>query len=120
MRRAGHVPLRRCVGCRRVRPQAELVRFALGADGPKLDLAGRGGGRGSWVCRDTPACWTPKRLGRSFRAHTDAVCRTLREHADVIQPPHDQTTAQTANQATQPNQTGQTKNQVNQTGGLHV
>ena len=121
MRRAGHVPLRRCVGCRRVRPQAELVRFALGADGPQLDLAGRGGGRGAWVCRDTPACWTPKRLGRSFRAHTDAVCRTLREHADAITPPHDQTTTR-PNQAKpdQVEQTGQTKNQASQTGGLHV
>ncbi len=115
MGRAGHVPLRRCVGCRRVRPQAELVRFALSSTGPQLDLAGRGGGRGAWVCREQ-ACWTPKRLGRSFRAHTDAVCRALREHADAVESPSDQTT-KTMNPS---DQTRQTKNQAHQTGGLHV
>ncbi len=101
MGRAGHIPLRRCVGCRRVRPQAELVRFARGADGPQLDLEGRAGGRGSWVCRE-PACWTPKQLGRSFRAHTESVCSALRAHADDIHIPTP------------------TQKQPSQTGGLHV
>ena len=79
MRRKGHVPHRRCVGCRRVRPQAELVRLVQ-ADGVyKLDLNRREPGRGSWVCRDTSACWTPKRLGRTFRAQTDTVTRLLQE-----------------------------------------
>lgn len=76
----GHVPLRRCVGCRRSRPQAELLRFAQDEAGVwRLDAARRAGGRGSWVCRDTPACWTPKRLGRTFRGQTEHVCTLLRE-----------------------------------------
>lgn len=79
MSRRGHVPHRRCVGCRRVRPQAELVRLVQHEGAYRLDLKRQGPGRGSWVCRDTPACWTPKRLGRTFRAHTESVARLLKE-----------------------------------------
>jgi hypothetical protein len=56
----GHVPLRRCGGCRRSRPQAELLRFAQDEAGVwQLDPARRAGGRGSWVCRDTPRAGRP-------------------------------------------------------------
>ena len=79
MRRKGHVPHRRCVGCRRVRPQAELVRLVQQEGAYRLDLRRLEPGRGSWVCRDTPACWTPKRLGRTFRAQTETVTRLLQE-----------------------------------------
>ncbi len=76
----GHIPLRRCVGCRRVRPQAELLRLVRDEQGKwALDPARRAPGRGSWVCEDTPACWTPKRLGRSYRAQTEAICRSLND-----------------------------------------
>ena len=48
-------PLRTCVGCRKVRPQPELVRLAVGAD-TKL-LAGRDiAGRGAWLCVGSLAC----------------------------------------------------------------
>lgn len=79
MGREGHVPQRRCVGCRRVRPQAELVRLVQTDGVWRLDLKRREPGRGTWVCRDTPTCWTPKRLGRTFRAQTDDVTRLLNE-----------------------------------------
>lgn len=67
--RPRHVPLRRCVACRRSRPQAELLRFVRDEAGRwQPDPRGRAGGRGAWVCRDEPACHTRKRLGRFFRA----------------------------------------------------
>ncbi len=87
MSHKGHVPLRRCVGCRCVRPQAELVRLVQdGAGAWQLDLARQARGRGSWVCADSPTCRTPKRLGRTFRAQTEAVCALLSEYAEQIQP----------------------------------
>src|SRR3954464_11169069 len=47
------VPQRRCVGCRKARAQAELLRLA--AEGG-LAVPGRGKpGRGCWICRD-PEC----------------------------------------------------------------
>jgi predicted RNA-binding protein YlxR (DUF448 family) len=51
-------PIRTCVGCRAKRPQAELVRCVLDADGvahvdrPRAGRQGRSGrgGRGAWLC----------------------------------------------------------------------
>lgn len=112
MSRKGHVPLRRCVGCRRVRPQAELLRLVQGEAGAwQLDTGRRAGGRGSWVCRDTPACRTPKRLGRSFRAQTETVCRLLNDYVN-----NQSVNSQDDSHADQKNH-----NQIaSQTGGLNV
>ena len=44
-----HVPQRRCIGCRRSRPQAELLRIT--AQGPGRAQTGRG----CYLCR-TEAC----------------------------------------------------------------
>nr|MBO2503475.1 YlxR family protein [Thermoanaerobacterales bacterium] len=45
-------PIRTCIGCRRRRPQSELVRFVRGPDGNPVE--GRTlPGRGAWLCRDT-------------------------------------------------------------------
>ena len=47
-------PQRTCVGCRRVRPKAELVRLVRRANGMVVREAA-GSGRGAYVCPD-PAC----------------------------------------------------------------
>ena len=53
-------PIRICVGCRAKKPKAELLRLARdpGQGRPKVvfDPKGRLGGRGAWVCADSPAC----------------------------------------------------------------
>lgn len=47
---------RTCLGCRRRRPRAELIRIVRGPDGEGCyDLEGRLPGRGAWVC-PSPAC----------------------------------------------------------------
>jgi len=49
-------PGRTCLGCRRQRPRAELIRIVRGPDGAGcFDLEGRLPGRGAWVC-PSPAC----------------------------------------------------------------
>ncbi|MBP7125071.1 YlxR family protein [Myxococcota bacterium] len=46
-----HVPLRRCLGCGRQRPQRELVRLAVGPSGDvSVDLERRLSGRGAYLC----------------------------------------------------------------------
>lgn len=58
-----HVPLRRCVGCGRQRPQAELVRLAAVPDeGIVVDRDRRRGGRGAYLCPDS-SC-VKRALGR--------------------------------------------------------
>jgi uncharacterized protein len=47
-------PQRRCVGCRKVRPQRELFRLVTDGSGEAVPGAGKPG-RGCWLCRDV-AC----------------------------------------------------------------
>lgn len=77
MGKTRHVPLRRCVACRRSRPQAELIRFVLREDGWQLDLSRRAAGRGAWVCADSPDCHSRKALGRFFRGQSEAIAGLL-------------------------------------------
>jgi len=52
--KARHVPLRRCVGCGRQRPQAEMVRLAATpGQGIAVDRERRRGGRGAYLCPDS-------------------------------------------------------------------
>jgi uncharacterized protein len=64
-------PQRTCIGCRKVRPQAALLRLVRGADGRvHMDSSGRAEGRGAYVCPD-PDCLgkalSAGRLGHAFK-----------------------------------------------------
>ena len=49
---AKRVPLRQCLGCREMKPKAELVRVVRSPEGAvSLDLRGKAPGRGAYVCR---------------------------------------------------------------------
>jgi uncharacterized protein len=78
-------PRRTCLGCRRVRPQAELIRLARGRDGrAALDLPRSGGrngdargtstGRGAYACPALECLVGALRKGRldhAFRRPTE-------------------------------------------------
>jgi len=52
--KTSHVPLRRCLGCGRQRPQRELVRLALDPSGTvSVDVARRLFGRGAYLCPES-------------------------------------------------------------------
>jgi predicted RNA-binding protein YlxR (DUF448 family) len=73
-----HFPQRTCVGCRRVRGKAELVRLALGKGGQvTLDVPNQLPGRGAYLCADGIDCLTQARRRR-------ALPRSLRVGEDVI------------------------------------
>ena len=64
-------PQRTCIGCRKVRPKAALVRLVRGADGRvHVDDGGRAEGRGAYVCLE-PGCLGKAlhagRLGHAFK-----------------------------------------------------
>ena len=64
-------PQRTCIGCRKVRPKAALVRLVRGGDGRvHVDDGGRAEGRGAYVCPD-PGCLDKAlhagRLGHAFK-----------------------------------------------------
>ena len=46
------IPLRQCLGCREMKPKAELVRVVRSPEGVvSVDLRGKAPGRGAYVCR---------------------------------------------------------------------
>ncbi len=45
------IEMRRCVVCRQVRHKSELLRVVKSAENFSLDLSGKAGGRGSYVCK---------------------------------------------------------------------
>ena len=51
-----HVPLRTCLGCRRVRPKSELLRLVSHSGKLELDLEYSKPGRGAYMCR-LKGCW---------------------------------------------------------------
>ncbi|WP_081488549.1 YlxR family protein [Patulibacter medicamentivorans] len=62
-------PERRCVGCGRRAPQAELIRLAAVEDQVVLDVQRRLPGRGAYVCNHTcaEAALGRRALPRAFR-----------------------------------------------------
>ena len=47
-----HIPERQCLGCREMKPKAELVRVVRSPEGTvSVDLRGKAPGRGAYVCR---------------------------------------------------------------------
>jgi len=77
----GDAPIRTCAGCRRRRPQSELIRVVRGPDGVvRLDQHGPGGkasgasvtgrapGRGAYVCADDPCVERALQTGALVRA----------------------------------------------------
>ena len=57
------IPLRQCLGCREMKPKAELVRVVRSQEGEvSLDFTGKKQGRGAYLCRDVQC------LKRSIKA----------------------------------------------------
>ena len=48
------IPLRQCLGCREMKPKAELIRIVRSPDGSvSLDRKGKEPGRGTYLCRNS-------------------------------------------------------------------
>lgn len=51
---AKKIPLRQCLGCREMKPKAELIRIVRSPEGEiSLDSRGKAPGRGTYICRST-------------------------------------------------------------------
>ncbi len=62
-------PQRTCIGCRRARAKAELVRLVRRADGMVgVDRTGAASGRGAYVCPAPPCVEEALKRGRLVRA----------------------------------------------------
>jgi predicted RNA-binding protein YlxR (DUF448 family) len=78
------VPRRRCVGCGRTAPKAELLRLAVARDAgvrparrAVLDLSATLPGRGAYLCRATDRT-IPDEHCLQLAVRRDSIARTLR------------------------------------------
>lgn len=85
----GRRPERTCIGCRRRRPAAELIRLACTPDGD-IAVSARAAGRGAWVCAGDggwidETCWSAAVRRKAFeRAWRRPVAGTSLPVADVM------------------------------------
>lgn len=74
------IPMRKCIGCMKSKPQNEMIRFTCKDDRIYLDKAGRSEGRGVYLCKDK-ACIEKARKSRAFnRSYKKALDREQVEH----------------------------------------
>lgn len=76
MTRVGHIPMRRCLGCRRRRRKDELVRLThVDGKGVVVDVEQKMSGRGAYLCNDD----------RCFRKGLDAkvMSRVFRKRVAI-------------------------------------
>ena len=61
------IPMRQCLGCREMKPKAELIRVVRSPVGEiALDFKGKASGRGAYVCKDG-ACLKKARKSKEIQ-----------------------------------------------------
>ena len=61
------IPWRTCIGCRKVKAQADLVRLVRGQNG-RVEVNGSGRGRGAYVCASEECVGRALKGGRLAQA----------------------------------------------------
>ena len=65
------IPMRMCVGCREMKPKAQLVRVVKPQEGEaRIDRTGKAAGRGAYVCPQ-PECLRRARKSRALERALD-------------------------------------------------
>lgn len=74
MQKKRKIPLRKCLGCRQMKPKKELIRIVRNSDGEILiDFNGKVSGRGAYIC-DNKECFNKVYQGRNIeKAFSQAV-----------------------------------------------
>lgn len=68
------IPMRMCVGCRQMKPKAELLRVVKPQEGEAhIDFKGKAPGRGAYVCRDVECLRRAKKSRALERALEAAI-----------------------------------------------
>ncbi|MBQ3423710.1 MAG: YlxR family protein [Clostridia bacterium] len=66
------IPMRMCVGCREMKPKAQLVRVVRPQEGlPHIDTRGKDPGRGVYVC-PRAECFKKARRSKALERALDA------------------------------------------------
>lgn len=77
------IPLRMCIGCGEMKPKKTLVRIVKNKeDEIFVDLTGKAGGRGAYICRDAECL---KKARKSKRLERSYSCRIPDEVYDRLE-----------------------------------
>lgn len=77
------IPLRMCIGCGEMKPKKTLVRIVKNKDDEIfVDLTGKAGGRGAYICRDAECL---KKARKSKRLERSYSCRIPDEVYDRLE-----------------------------------
>lgn len=85
------IPMRMCVGCREMKPKAELMRVVKPQDGdPAIDRTGKAPGRGAYVC-ERAECLKRAQKTRALERALDAKIddAVFEQLAEQIRPQED-------------------------------
>ncbi len=68
-------PMRMCLGCREMKPKAELIRIVMNKSGEiALDFTGKLAGRGAYICNNKQCAVKLKKtngIDRNFKIQAD-------------------------------------------------
>lgn len=72
------VPMRMCVGCREMKPKAQLVRVVKTSEGEiTLDKTGKLNGRGAYICKDKECLKKAQKSNALSRAFETSVSQDV-------------------------------------------
>jgi len=83
------IPMRMCVGCREMKPKAQLLRVVKPQDGEaRIDRTGKASGRGAYICGQIE-CFRKARKSRALERALDArIDESVFDQLEAqIQPP---------------------------------
>ena len=68
------IPMRQCLGCREMKPKAELIRVVRSPEGEiALDGRGKASGRGAYICKSAACFKKARKSGRIASALECAI-----------------------------------------------
>ena len=60
-KKAKHIPLRMCTGCRSMKEKRELIRIVAAEEGVVIDESYRKNGRGAYICKNAECIKTAQK-----------------------------------------------------------
>ena len=84
------IPMRMCVGCREMKPKAQLLRVVKPAEGEaRIDRTGKASGRGAYIC-PRPECLKKAQKTRALERALEApISEEVFAQLAAAMPPED-------------------------------
>ena len=84
---SNHVPMRKCIGCLKMKPKSELIRIVREPLTKKIliDKSGKKDGRGTYICKNKDCFKVVKKLKRIDRSFRCKISDELYEELNLYE-----------------------------------